>query len=372
MMAVKAADIIARIETWLPEKYAVKDDQIGLQLGSSQKKVERILVTLDVTREVVEEAKANQIDMIFCHHTPFYTREDLLRTDTELGKMVQVLLQQDIVLYTAHTNLDAAFGGVNDVLADMLGLQNVTSLITGWQERYIKFTVTVPAEYEEKVRSAITRAGAGYIGNYSDCTFHIPGTGYFMPKQGTEPFLGVVEELSRVSEVKIETIANVEKIDKIVKAMMEAHPYEEPAYDIIPLYNDGKKTGIGRVGYIQEPVTLNQFLATVSGVLGVPALPYVGNPEKHVYKIAVCGGSGMSFFRDALQKGADVYVTGDVKYHDAQDAKVLGLAVIDAGHYATEKPVVEKVANFLLMNFKEQLSVYTSKVNTNPFTVYKG
>ncbi len=371
-MSLKTIDIIRKIEQWLPEKYAMKEDKIGLITGSHNKEVNKILVTLDVNMEVLKEAAENKVDMIFAHHNPFYDMPETFVSDTPQGRILQELLKKDISLYIAHTNLDAAFGGVNDVLADMLGLKNVSSLITGWKERYLKFAVNVPLNFEEKVRKAITEAGAGHIGNYSDCTFHINGKGYFMPKQGTEPFLGKIEELSEVPEVKIETILNIEKLDKVIKAMLEVHPYEEPAYDIIPLYNDGKKTGIGRIGYIQNPIIFKDFLSLVKNALCISDLKYTGDLNRHVYKIALCGGSGMSFYKDALQNGADVYLTGDIKFHEAQEAKELGLALVDAGHYATEKPVVEKAANFLLLNFKEDIQVVISKVNTDPFAFYKG
>ncbi len=371
-MSLKISEIIRKIKQWLPEKYAMKDDKIGLITGSYDKEVKKILVTLDVNMEVLKEAVNNKVDMIFAHHNPFYVIPETFVSDTPQGRILKELLKNDISLYVAHTNLDSAFGGVNDVLADMLGLKNVSSLITGWKERYIKFAVNVPLNFEEKIRKAITDAGAGHIGNYSDCTFHIKGNGYFMPKQGTEPFLGKVEELSEVPEVKIETILNIEKLDKVIKAMLEVHPYEEPAYDIIPLYNDGKKTGLGRIGYIQNPILFKDFLNLVKSSLGIVDIKYTGDLNRHVYKIALCGGSGMDFYKDAWQKGADVFLTGDIKFHEAQEAKELGLALVDAGHYATEKPVVEKVANFLLLNFKEDTQVMISKVNTDPFAYYKG
>lgn len=371
-MSNKVADIIRIIEKWIPEKFAVKDDKIGLITGSYQKEVKKIMVTLDVNHEVVKEAAENKVDMIFAHHNPFYSFPSTFISDTPQGRVLTELLKNDIALYVAHTNLDSAFGGVNDVLADMLGLKNISSLVAGWKERYIKFAVNVPEDFEEKVRKALTEAGAGYIGNYSDCTFHIKGNGYFMPLQGTEPFLGKAEELSKVSEVKIETIMNIEKLDKVLKAMLEVHPYEEPVYDIIPLYNDGKKTGLGRIGFIQNPVTLKEFLNLVSKSLGIKDIKYTGDLNRHVYKIALCGGSGMEFLKEAYQKRADLYLTGDIKFHDAQEAKELGIALIDACHYATEKPVVEKAANFLLLNFKEDIQVIISKVNTDPFAYFKG
>lgn len=371
-MSSKIIEIIKKIEQWLPEKFAEKDDKIGLITGSYQKDVNNVMVTLDVNIEVIREAVENNVDMIFAHHNPFYVMNPTFISDTPQGRILQELLKNDIALYVAHTNLDAAFGGVNDVLADMLELKNVSSLVTGWQERYMKFAVNVPLDYEEKIRTAITEAGAGHIGNYSDCTFHIRGNGYFMPMQGTEPFLGKTEELSKVSEVKIETILNVEILENVLKAMLLVHPYEEPAYDIIPLYNDGKKTGLGRIGYIQNPITLKEFLDLVKKNIGIKDLRYTGNLDRHVYKVALCGGSGMGFAKYALQKGADVYITGDIKFHEAQEAKDSGLILIDAGHYGTEKPVVEKVANFLLLNFKDELQVIVSKINTDPFMYYKG
>lgn len=371
-MSLKVAEIIRKIEEWVPGKYAVKNDKIGLLTGSRNQEVKKILVSLDLNQDVLEEAIDQGVDMIFTHHNPFYSSLTSFSSDSPKGCLLKGLIKNDIALYVAHTNLDSAHGGVNDVLADLLNLKNTSILSPGWREKYIKLAVNLPRNYEDKIRKALAEAGAGHTGNYSECTFHIGGQGYFKPLQGTEPFLGKLEELTKVDEVKIETIVSSEKLENVLKALLEVHPYEEPAYDIIPLYNDGKKVGLGKIGYLQEPVSLREFLSKVKEVLHVDFLKHTGNLDSLVYKIALCGGSGMDFYQEALQKGADLYLTGDVKYHDAQDASDLGLIIVDAGHYGSERPVVEKVSKFLQLNFVNEVEVLVSKINTNPFVYFKG
>ncbi len=371
-MSLRVAEIIRKIEEWVPGKYAVKNDKIGLLTGSRNQEVKKILVSLDLNQEVLQEAIDQGAEMIFTHHNPFYATLTSFSSDSPKGSLLKGLIKNDIALYVAHTNLDSAHGGVNDVLADLLNLKNTSILSSGWREKYIKLAVNLPLEYEGRVREALAQAGSGHIGNYSDCSFHISGQGYFKPLQGTEPFLGKLEELTKVDEVKIETIVSTEKLEGAIKAMLEVHPYEEPAYDIIPLYNEGKKVGLGKIGYLQEPTSLEDFLGKVQEALHLDTIKHTGNLDSLVYKIALCGGSGMDFYQEALRKGADLYLTGDVKYHDAQDAKDLGLIVVDAGHYGSERPVVEKVSKFLQLNFVNEVEVLVSKINTNPFVYFKG
>ena len=371
-MTLKLSEIIKKIEDWLPSKYAMPNDKIGLLTGSREQPIKRVLVTLDLDQRVLEEAIGGQVDLIFAHHNPFYAALNSFSSDSPKGKLLMGLIKNDIALYAAHTNLDSVDGGVNDILADLLSLENRSILVDGWKEKYYKLAVNLPIEYEEKVRKAIADAGAGQLGDYSDCTFHIKGDGYFKPLEGSDPFIGSHDDLSQVEEVKIETIVASQKLQPAIDAMLAAHPYEEVAYDILPLLNEGQKNGLGRIGYLKEPMKLEEFLTMLKQVLELDLVKHTGNPQSLVHKIALCGGSGMSFYQDALKQGADLYLTGDIKYHDAQDARDLGLILVDAGHYATERPLVKKVNEFFIQTFQDQLELTISQVNTNPFVYYKG
>ncbi|MGB9793156.1 MAG: YqfO family protein, partial [Thermacetogeniaceae bacterium] len=215
-------------------------------------------------------------------------------------------------------------------------------------------------------------AGAGWIGKYSECTFQLSGTGTFRPLVGTSPFIGKIGELERVSETRLETIVPESKVDVVVRAMLGSHPYEEVAYDLYPLKNPGKRFGFGRVGKLPQPMTLGSFAERVKESLGQKAVRVVGQLERMVSRVAVCGGSGAALLHQAIRSKADVYVTGDVRHHDALNALAQGIALIDAGHHGTERVIVSVIADYLKDKANEEgcaLHVEVSEVNTDPFYI---
>ena len=276
-----------------------------------------------------------------------------LRTDLPLGHLLQRLLAGNIAVYAAHTNLDIAEGGVNDVLAERIGCVDLEPFDITEQEELIKLAVYVPADYEENVRMAITKAGAGCIGRYSCCTFRVQGKGTFLPLEGTNPFIGQQDRLETVDEVRIETILPARMESRVVKAMLKAHPYEEAAYDLYPLKNRGRLESLGRIGHLPQPLTPEAFAERVRDGLGAEYVRLVKAGDKHIEKVALCSGSGAEFIAKAAFMGADAYVTGDVKYHDAQRAVEAGMHVIDAGHFPTEFPIVAHLADRLRAELKE-------------------
>ena len=367
-MAVSCQTIVNLLEGYAPKKIAEEWDNVGLQIGSPSQSVSTVYLSLDLNEAVLDEAAALGAEMLVIHHTPFFKPLKNLRTDLPGGKLIQKIVQQGINLYTAHTNLDATVGGVNDVLASKLGLQQVELLTESWQEKLYKLVVFVPIEFTEKVRNAICQVGAGWIGNYSHCTFGIMGTGTFLPLEGTQPFIGHKGKLEKVDETRIETIIPESRLSRVVKAMLKAHPYEEVAYDLYPLANEGKKAGIGRIGYLSNTVRLKEFIDLVKEKLALSMVRYCGDLEKKVEKVALCGGSGASYISRAAFLGADVYLTADLKYHEAQDALARGLALVDAGHYGTEQPVIATVAAYLQQELiKNEVKVYVSQINSDPF-----
>lgn len=367
-MAVRCGTIIRHIEGFAPKSLAEDWDNIGLQIGSPAQEVKSLYLTLDLDDKVLDDALEVGSDMIVVHHTPFFKPLKNLRSDQPVGRLISKIIQQGIALYTAHTNLDAAQAGVNDMLAHKLGLYDVALLSTSWQQKLYKLVVFVPSQYEEPLRESLSRAGAGWIGRYSDCTFQVQGLGTFRPLDGTNPFLGTQGELAKVEEIRMETIVPEERFSSVLKAMFKAHPYEEVAYDIYPLQNEGKRAGLGRVGYLEKPLELQDFLSMVKRVLGIDNLRYCGKSTEIVRKVALCGGSGAAYIHQAIFAGAQVYLTADIKYHEAQEALSHNLALVDAGHFATEYPIMEVLGRHLSEKLlREQLKITISAINTDPF-----
>jgi len=338
--------LIRAIEEWAPLQLAEDWDNCGLQVGDRTQEIHKVFVALTPTLAVVERAIAAGADMIVTHHPLLFKPMKQITTDKEQGKIVHLLLKNGISLYSAHTNLDITVDGVNDVLAQRLDVRNLRPLADCTYETLYKLVVYVPTGYENQVRTAICGAGAGWIGGYSDCTFQGKGQGTFLPREGTNPFTGKVGELEFAEEYRLETVVPQSKLSAVLTAMESSHPYEEVAYDIFRLENKGACSGLGRIGELPTEMTSEEFLQYVSGKLGQPFLTYAGQAAK-IKKVALCGGSAASYMTAAKANGADAYVTGDVKYHDGQLAEELGILVIDAGHFATEQAIVEKLAEFL-------------------------
>lgn len=380
VLPVLCQTVINWLEEWAPPLLAEEGDHIGLQVGSRDTEITKVLVALEVTPEVIAEAITERAQLIVSHHP--LIRDPLASLDYDNWPASQVvrLVENRIHVYAAHTNLDAAAGGVNDLLAERLGLTGVRVMRPSLQETLYKLVVFVPRGHEDEVRQAICGAGAGRApgtgrsgderGNYDECTFQCSGTGAFRPLPGADPFLGQVGELERTDESRMETVVPESKIEAVIGAMLAAHPYEEAAYDLYRLRDrESSASGLGRVGLLPAPVTLRAFAEQARDALGLQALRLAGDPGRRVSRVALCGGSGMALLHRALKAGADVYVTGDVRHHDALNALARGIAVVDAGHHATEKAIVPAMAAYLTRKAaaaEKHLTVLASGVNTDP------
>lgn len=363
-MSVKCQAICEAIELLAPQYLAEEWDNSGFQVGDLQDEVNRVLIALDVTPEIIQQAKDRNAQMIIAHHPLIFSPLKSLRTDTGPGSMIREAVKHNIAIYAAHTNLDSAREGINHLLALKLGLQHTNILSASYQERLMKIVVFVPADCEDPVRNAMAEAGAGWIGNYSHCSFHTKGIGTFMPRKGTHPYMGRAGVLEKVDECRMETIVREKQVKRILAAMLAAHPYEEVAYDLYPLANAGESLGLGRVGELSKPSTVHALAETVKTVLGCSTVKIAGDMVKFVHKVAVCGGSGASLIGDAISAGADILITGDVKYHEAQEAVARGLAIIDAGHFATERIIVPFLADYLNAYVRKQgwdLEIFTAR-----------
>lgn len=371
-MATRAKDVVKVLEKIAPPGLAEDWDNSGWQVGEPGAEVKKVLLALDVTCEVVEEAQSTGAQLIVSHHPLFLKGVKSIRGDHPAGRLVFRLVRAGIGVYSVHTSLDSAAGGVNDALAGVLDLRETGVLHPVRYGRLLKLVVFVPEDYAGAVREALARSGAGWIGNYSDCTFNLRGTGTFRPLEGTNPFTGSTGHLEQVEEVRIETVVKKEEVPKVVKAMLEAHPYEEVAYDLYPLENRGVELGLGRIGLLAEEVTLAQLAKQVQAALGATGLRYGGDPKATVHRVAVCGGSGADLWPLARRKGADVLVTGDVRYHAARDMLAAGMSFIDAGHFATERVVLPVLRDRLSRELAEaglDIEVEVSRVEGEPWRV---
>ena len=368
-MSVTIADIHAAVEHWAPSGTAQSYDNVGLQIGRSNKSVSKALIALDLTPQVVNEAIETRADLVLTHHPLIFKPLSHL-TDTSLvSSMALTLAEHGIALYAAHTNLDAARDGVSFELARILGLSNV-EFLGGLKGSVVKLVVFVPTSHIDDVQNAIHAAGGGQIGTYSSCSFSHGGTGQFKPTPSSSPFLGhAAGDLVKVSEVRLEVEVARWQLPRVLSAMIDAHPYEEVAHDIIPVETEFKNAGIGAIGQLSTPTTLGAFLDRVCSVLDNPALRYVGDPSKSIQKVAVCGGSGSDFIQLAQKNDADVYITADVTYHrffDVLDQEGMpDMALIDAGHYETEKMTEDLLVRWLSTQFPSVQWVKTNS-RTSP------
>ncbi|MCQ4086132.1 Nif3-like dinuclear metal center hexameric protein [Saccharibacillus sp. JS10] len=368
-MFAKGQTVIQLMEKFAPKSLAVDNDKIGLQLGTLNKEIKKVLVALDVTPEVVDEAIELGANLIIAHHAIIFRPLPHLRTDTPMGALYEKLIKNDIAVYISHTNLDVAEGGINDWMADLVGIVEPKPLEELQSESLYKWVVYAPKTHAEQVLNAMLNAGAGAIGDYSHCSFSADGTGTFLPGESTKPFQGSVGKLEQVEEVRLETVLPESIRSKAIQAMLKAHPYEEVAYDLYPLEQKGKSFGLGRIGKLQQPMTLGELTDVVKKGFDVPMARVVGDPKRTIKKAAVLGGSGSRYIHHAIRQGADVLITGDIDYHTAHDALMAGLTIIDPGHNS-EKIMKLGVANKIAADLAatgSETTVHASEPNTEPF-----
>ena len=319
---------------------------MGLQLGDPARQVSRIMVALDPGRPAVDAAVEARCQLLITHHPLIFTPLKKISATDETGRLVVHALKNDLSIISLHTNYDIAQGGVNDLLAQRLGVVGALPLKVTGSDEFIKLAVFVPHGFEERLLDALSPFIAP-IGNYRDCSFQGDGVGRFTPVAGAKPFVGEVGVRHLEKESRLEFLLPKERLAAALATLKGAHPYEEPACDLYPVLNRGATRGMGRIGTLQEATTAGEFALVVKERLAASGVRLVGEPGRRVKKVALCGGSGASLIHEAARKGADLLVTGDVKYHEARDAEAMGIAVLDAGHFATEFPMVQGLASAL-------------------------
>ena len=355
IVAVTAGQVLLWIEELAPGLLAEEWDNVGLQCGNLSREVTRVMTALTVTRGVVEQAAQRGAELVVAHHPVIFRPLARIDAQSPPGAVVHELVARGIACIAAHTNLDAAPGGVNDGLARRLGLRGAAPLIPSPGARVDKLVTFVPPEHADAVRDAIARAGGGEIGEYTHCTFGALGVGTFIPGDAASPFIGSRGSLSRVEEVRLEAVLPRRVRRAAVAGLRAAHPYEEVPIDIYPLEDaQDPKAGIGRIGHLPEAMSVEEFLAHVQKSLELARVRAGGARPERIERVAVVGGSGGSFVSRARALGADALVTGDVDYHDADLARSLGLLVVDAGHFGTERHVPLDLAAYLAARANEQ------------------
>ena len=342
---LRVGHVTDAVERIAPLSLAEGWDNCGLQVGDPSAEVGRILVALTPLPEVFAEAEERGADFLLFHHPLIFQPIESLDTSRYPGDLLARAIRNGMALYAAHTSYDATPAGVSAALADTLGLQGPLRVISP-RGTLRKLVVFVPEESVDGVMVALSEAGAGVIGDYTECTFRTRGTGTFRGGDETNPFLGESGRLEKVDEVRIETVVAGHLAGRAGEAATAAHPYEEIALDVYPVEGTPEGCGYGRLGTLPGPVTPGELRAHVSGSLGFPAR-LVADAGGRIQQVAVLGGSGGSFIPEVAAAGADAYVTGDIDYHDALLAESLGLTAIDAGHAATELPSLAPLARKL-------------------------
>ena len=360
---MQLSEITNYIESIAPLAYQESYDNAGLLVGNPKQDVTQALITLDVTEAILDEAIANRCDLIIAHHPIIFSGLKKLNGKNEVERCVIKAIQNNIALYAAHTNLDSVFGGVNSKICEKLGLQNcqILSAASGQLKKLVTF---IPVEHAEKVQQAVFEAGAGNIGHYDSCSYTVSGKGSFRGDESTNPFVGQKGEIHYENEIRFETIFPKHIQGKVIGALLQAHPYEEVAYDIYSLDNSNQQVGIGMIGELPEAMTEKDFLQFTKKTFGTKAIRYSPLLGNQVKKVAVCGGSGSFLIRLAIGAKADVFVTGDLKYHQFFEAEGK-IVLADIGHFESEQFTKEVFYELLIKKFPK-FAVRLSEVNTNP------
>ena len=360
---MKLKDLTKFLDTAVPLSFQEGYDNAGLQVGSPEKEISSALLTLDVTEEVLDEAGYAGSDVIISHHPVIFGGLKQLSGKNATERIILKAIKQDVAIYSAHTNLDVLENGVSRKMAEKLGLKNVKVLVP-LRNRLLKLVVFIPVEHLEKVREAVFSAGAGVIGGYEKCGFVTTGDGSFMPGDDTKPFTGEKGKLHYEKEVRFETVLFAHMKGRVVRALLEAHPYEEVAYDLYPLENDNVRTGMGCTGEFTEPLSEKEFLKLLGSVFSAKGIKYSKPTGKEIRKVALCGGAGGQLINEAIASGAGAYVTGDIRYHSFFEAgsKIL---LADIGHFESEKFSTEILYDLIIKKFPT-FALRFSEVNTNP------
>ena len=360
---MKVKEILNALERFAPLPLQDGFDNSGLQIGLTEVEATGALLCLDVTEEVLDEAIRKGCNIIIAHHPLLFKGYKSITGKDYIERCIIKAIKNDIVIYAAHTNLDNAWGGVNHKIAEKLGLIEAKPLAPK-AEMLNKLVTFVPTSKSEEIRKALFDAGCGHIGNYDSCSFTAEGQGSFRALENSNPYSGSKNELHFEPEVRIETVFPKYIKSKVVKALLEVHPYEEVAFDIYELENSWSQVGAGLIAQLPEAIDEKEFLLKIKETFGVGCIKHSCLRGKPLRRVALCGGSGGFLLSNAIQAGADIFISAEIKYHDyfGNDDKIL---IADIGHYESEqytKELFYSIIKDLFPNF----AIHFTEVNTNP------
>jgi len=364
---MKIAEVIQLLENAAPLSYQESYDNAGLLTGNAGWDCTGIICSLDATEAVILEAKSKGCNLVVAHHPIIFGGLKKITGKNYVEQTVIAAIKNDIAIYAIHTNLDNVIKGVNDRMSDKLGLIN-RKILAPKSNQLMKLFTFVPMEYADKVRTRIFEAGGGNIGNYSECSFNAEGTGTFKAGEGTNPFVGDIGKQHQEKEVKLEIVFPVYLQNKVIAAMIKAHPYEEVAYDIMALANEFQQVGSGLLGELPELIDEVTFLSKIKDAFGLSVIRHTPLLGKKVKKVALCGGAGSFLTGKAIASGADFYITGDLKYHEFFDANGR-LVIADIGHWESEQFTIDLLFDILKTKFPT-FAVLKTEVKTNPVNYF--
>lgn len=365
---MKVSDIAETIEGIVPAALAQDWDNVGLLVGDASAQVKNVLLTIDVTKEVLAEARRLKTDLIVSYHPVIW---DGLKKVTAQGPTATVydLIKSGISVYSIHTSLDVLAGGVNDGLAEMLGIENAEPLgdfVSNPAGDTYKLAVFVPIDAMARLANAVFAAGAGNIGNYSHCGWSTEGTGTFKPLEGAKPAIGSKGKVEKVREMRLEAVVPAAKLDAVIAAMKKAHPYEMPAYDVYRMHDPQGRFGLGRIGKLAKPMRISPLIERIEKATGARAVGLVGDTKRLVRTAAVCAGTCGPILSKVIAAKADLYLTGELKHHQALAAQEAGLTCICLSHTVSERFILKKLSR-QLKNRLKSVTIRISKKDADPF-----
>lgn len=360
---MRIKELFQLIEQLAPLPLQEDYDNSGLQVGDQSREATGVLLSIDVTENVIDEAIALGCNLIISHHPLAFRPFKSLTGKNYVERCMMKAIKNDIAIYAAHTNLDNAQGGVNFKLAEMLELQNV-KILQPKENALLKFVTTVPVQHADSVRNALFNAGAGHIGNYDSCSYNLKGEGTFRPREGANPHIGEIDTLHVEPEVRIETVIPIMKKEEVLRALLAVHPYEEPVFDLFPIANEWGQNGSGVVGVLPEAMPEQEFLYLLKDIFNLPTIRHTKIEGREIRDVAICGGAGASLLPRAISYGADAFITGEARYNDYYDVegRIL-LAVV--GHYESEICTKEIFFDLISKKFPT-FALHKSAFDSNP------
>jgi dinuclear metal center YbgI/SA1388 family protein len=362
-------DIAQAIEEIASLKMAQEWDNVGFLIGDPSRPIKTVLLTIDTTKAVVEEAKAVNADLILAYHPIIWDGLKKITSDGSAGHIYE-LIRANIGVFCIHTALDTAGGGVNDALAALLGIENpqpIGEFVPDPKGPQYKVITFVPAGDVNRVADALYAAGAGAIGHYSHCGFQTAGSGTFKPLAGANPSIGKVGQLEKVDEIRLETVVPAGKVEAVIAALRKSHPYETPAFDVIRHYDVENRLGLGRMGLLKQPLTIEQAMRNIKKVTGANAAGIVGPAKRTIRKAAVCAGTCGKIINTVIDAGCDLYLTGELKHHVALAAQEAGLTCVCLSHTVSERFALKNLAKSLKKHLKN-VTIHISRKDKDPFT----